>query len=46
MKCDHCWHLKTGPIYMVIKDGHIVQMCCKCSNTRTIHKDHILDREE
>lgn len=38
--CDHCWHAKRGPIMMVIPDGHIVQECCKCHRTQTVHADH------
>lgn len=35
-----CWHLFHGALWSVLPDGCIVQKCCKCSNTRTIHKDH------
>lgn len=40
----HCWHAYQGPIWMVIPDGHVVQKCCQCPATRTIHQDHA--REE
>lgn len=40
-KC--CYHAKKGPIMMVIPDGHIVQECCKCHNTRVVHIDHLKD---
>lgn len=40
-KCEqHCYHTKRGPIMMVIADGHIVEECCRCHQTRTIHADH------
>lgn len=39
-KHDHCWHQYRGPILMVIPDGHTIQNCCKCPETRTIHIDH------
>lgn len=41
--CNHCWHQKRGPIWMVVPDGHTVQECCKCHACRTIHVDHMLD---
>ena len=41
---EHCWHVKRGPIWMVIPDGHVVQECCKCHSIRTTHADHL--REE
>lgn len=40
---EHCWHMHRGPIWMVIPDGHVVQKCCKCPHTRTIHSDHMFD---
>ena len=39
--CQHCWHLKQGPIYMVVNDGHVVQKCCHCGAIRQVHRDHI-----
>lgn len=35
-----CWHAYEGPSMVVLEDGHILQKCCKCPATRTIHKDH------
>lgn len=37
---DHCYHLHTGPYMRVLPNGHILQKCCHCSDTRTIHRDH------
>lgn len=37
---QHCFHDYRGPIHMVIPDGHILQKCCRCTSTRTIHVDH------
>lgn len=37
---SHCWHVHRGAIWMVLKDGHIVQECCRCEATRTIHAEH------
>lgn len=36
----HCYHMYTGAIWMVVPDGHVVQKCCKCTSTRTVHIDH------
>lgn len=41
--CNHCWHHHRGPFMMLLHDGEILQTCCKCHNTRTIHFDHALD---
>lgn len=38
--CDHCWHAKSGPYMMVLRDGCILQQCCKCDATKQVHKDH------
>jgi hypothetical protein len=40
---EHCFHAFHGALLMVIPDGHVVQKCCKCSATRTIHVDHVHD---
>lgn len=40
--CQHCWHLFEGPLWVVLRSGHIVQECCKCGQTRIIHRDHAL----
>ncbi len=40
----HCWHAKRGGVWMVIKDGHTVQECCKCSAIRQVHRDHAFTR--
>lgn len=37
---DHCWHISTKPIMMVVPDGHVVVACCHCQTTRTMHYDH------
>ena len=37
-RCDHCYHRHTGPLMMVIKDGHIVERCCKCGCLRQVHR--------
>ena len=39
----HCWHAHRGPIMMVLKDGHILQKCCHCEETRQVHRDHLFD---
>ena len=38
--CNHCWHPHTGPLMMVIKEGHVVQSCCKCQDMRQVHRGH------
>ena len=35
-----CFHLYGGPIWMVIPDGHVVEKCCQCNCTRTVHAEH------
>lgn len=40
--CNHCWHPHTGPLMMVIKEGHVVQSCCKCQQLRQVHRAHAL----
>jgi hypothetical protein len=37
---EHCYHAYRGAIHMVIPDGHVLEKCCKCSETRLIHVDH------
>jgi hypothetical protein len=39
--CEHCFHMKMGPILMVVKDGHVVVECCKCGSVREEHRDHL-----
>lgn len=40
-QCEpHCWHLHTGALLLVVKDGHVVESCCKCNAMRQIHRDH------
>lgn len=39
-RCQHCWHMLTGPIFMALKDGEIPQRCCKCDARRVVHQDH------
>ena len=36
----HCWHDYHGPIWMVLRDGLVIQRCCTCSASRTIHTEH------
>lgn len=36
-----CYHRFTGPLLRIVPDGHVVQKCCKCDNTRTVHRDHL-----
>jgi len=43
-ECNHCWHAKEGAFMMVMRDGHIMQQCCKCGACRTVHRDHALER--
>ncbi len=33
----HCWHQYGGPVYRVMEDGDIVQICCECRAKRIIH---------
>lgn len=43
-KCDECcFHLHTGPIWMVLPQGSILMNCCKCGATKTVHRDHVHD---
>lgn len=37
---QHCYHISTKPIMMVVPDGYVVQKCCKCESVRTIHSAH------
>ena len=37
---EHCWHPYLGPIWGV-PDGHIIQKCCGCLRTRTVHVETI-----
>lgn len=36
----HCWHIRNGSISTVMPEGHVLQVCCECPTTRTIHADH------
>ena len=38
--CNHCWHPYTGPIHMVVPEGHVIEKCCKCDEHRTRHVGH------
>ena len=44
-RCDgqnHCWHLHTGPLLMVVPEGHVVEKCCQHPEaTRLVHVDHL-----
>jgi hypothetical protein len=37
---EHHWHEHAGAVWMAVPDGHIVQKCCRCWATRTVHRDH------
>jgi hypothetical protein len=41
--CNHCWHVQEGPSMIVLRDGFILQECCKCHEHRTVHKAHAND---
>lgn len=43
---NHCWHARRAPIMMVIKDGHVVQQCCKCRAIRQVHIEHMNDERD
>lgn len=38
---EHCWHPWSGPIHMVLQNGHVLMKCCKCESTETRHGDHV-----
>lgn len=38
----HCYHYHTGPLHMVIPDGHVVLKCCSCGSIKTEHGEHFL----
>lgn len=40
--CDHYWHANRGAMMVCLPDGFIVQRCCKCHETRSIHADHAM----
>lgn len=42
--CTHCWHLFTGPIWKVMRNGFIIQECCKCGEHRELHRDHAYEQ--
>lgn len=37
---EHCWHAYSDSYMMVFKPGEILQNCCKCPKTQTIHRNH------
>lgn len=39
--CEHCMHLFTGPIWMVVPDGHVMMKCCHCAHITTLHAGHV-----
>lgn len=41
LQASHCWHTMRGPLWIVLKDGFIVQQCCRCEATRQVHRDHV-----
>ncbi len=36
-----CFHIFSGPIHMVVPDGHVIEKCCGCSCTRSVHREHL-----
>lgn len=40
MEHEHCFHLFRGVFHMVLPDGHVLEKCCKCQQTRVIHAEH------
>lgn len=40
VSCTHHYHPKTGPVMMVIKDGHVVVQCCMCDHMKQVHREH------
>jgi hypothetical protein len=36
-----CFHVLTGPIWMVLQDGHVPVKCCGCDNSKTMHREHL-----
>jgi hypothetical protein len=43
---EHCYHLYTGSFMRVLPDGHVLQKCCSCDCTRTIHRDHLWEKSK
>lgn len=39
--CEHCWHLLTGALHIVLPPGYVVMECCKCHEHKTVHQDHV-----
>ena len=39
--CEHCWHLVTGALHIVLRPGYVVMECCKCHEHKTVHQDHV-----
>lgn len=37
----HCWHPWSGPIHIVLQDGHVLMKCCHCESTETRHAAHV-----
>lgn len=35
-----CWHFYVGAIWMVVPEGHVVEQCCACGASRTVHREH------
>lgn len=38
--CRHCYHPFTGPLWMVLKDGEVVEECCLCRGYQVVHREH------
>lgn len=43
---DHCLHSYTGPILMVVPNGHVVLKCCQCKCMVTRHPGHLGDPKD
>lgn len=45
VNCSHCWHVHRGPMAVCLRDGYVVQICCKCGVHRELHADHVFDEK-
>jgi len=37
---EHCFHLFYGAAYVSLPDGYVLEKCCLCDETRSVHIDH------
>lgn len=37
---SHCYHPHGGPLWMVLKQDHILLKCCNCGTTNQVHIAH------